>query len=437
MWSRRSKKLPEFKHADLLARLMDDLHFWEFAPRHNFVCPVPEYIRTLRTISRDYRQHGSLSNPQSARDFMKECIKASAPALLRFETENKGLPDGYIALNTNPLAKRLYLAMQQAAEGNYEALEKIVSIYKKFLVWYFMCENALIGPITIDELAKSYNAFRKHPAHDNKPECLIMYEFIFNTRYSRDLAHLTKEHSVEKKLEKAFCTCLDLMVDLQENVLIDNPALFLGYFGEARNLALCLRQDSYGICFYDEAGKADVVMINRLSRKAERHMMKFLHYTMTMAYSEKYADKIFKNINDIWEFLRILTQQKTEYSVGAPQASNSFIIDTFANLLIVNPIMLKMIGNSKHAAEIYMMLPGIEKSCKAVVAYYHAGKGMSDARYVAWRNDKNDPLGKLPKDVIKIIADKTDKLMKKELNEPESPDVSDSDSEEPKSPRKG
>lgn len=439
MWSRKSKQKPVFRHVELLARLMDDPHFWRHAAHQNFeISPIPHYIRRLQQISLAYRESGSLSDPQHAQDFMEECIAASPPALLRAEIKNKDLPDDYVAITTNPLAKKLYLALQQAAEGNYAALDKIISHYKKYLIWNFMCGQTLISPekTSIDALAKLYNAFREHLAHSNKPEFLIMYEFILNIRYS-DLSHQTKEDGMEKQWQKVLSKCLDLMVSLLCDVVIDNPALFLGYFGKASNLALCLRQDSYGICFYDEAGKADVVMMNRLSRKAERHMIKFLQYTMMMAFSEKYADSIFKNINDIWEFLSILTQPKTEYSVSALQSSNNFVIDTFANLLIYHPEMLKMIGNSKHAAEIYMMLPGIEKSCKAVVAYYHAGKGMSDARYVAWRNDRNDPLGKLPKDVIKIIADETEKLMKKELNEPESPDVSDSDSEEQKSPRKG
>lgn len=425
MRSNEPRQKTEFKHADLLASLIHNDDFWAFAVLQNGVMSrIPVYIKILQGIANAYPWRDLYQDPKLAREFMQACFDASGQELEKFEADKNNLPEDYVAMDVNSLAKNLYLAMHAAEKGDYQELEKLIVFYKKFLLWNFMGSNHLISykSTSIYQLGELYAIFKDRTASANKPEFLILYELIIYITTS----YKTKTDREKEGLE-LFSKCIGAIGIFARTVLAENPALFFAYFHNAKDLAVCLRQDSYGICFYDTNGKADVVKMKRCGLNIENEVSTLVDYILRLAFLGNHADKIFKSVNDIYEFLDILDKQKTVFSIGAPQEFNNCIPETFVSLIKRNQKLLKMIGNSKLAPEIYKLAPGIKKYCQAAVAYSHAGKGMLDARFVAWRNDKNDPLGQLPRDVVKVIANETDKLMKKDIDKQPKP---------PKSPRK-
>ena len=104
-----------------------------------------------------------------------------------------------------------------------------------------------------------------------------------------------------------------------------------------------------------------------------------------------------------------MSSTHTNYSRGVrAELSNQRMLDTFLRLVLADQKLLKAIANSPKAKEIYKLKPELEEPSKLAVAYRNAIHGLWGAKKDAGATGANPGLAKLPRDVVKMIAERTE-----------------------------
>lgn len=414
MKSRRStKKNRDEKsivdRAMFLAEVIKDQRFWlAFSTSGR----IPTYISNLGKIAIAFESMGLKNNTEIARKFINACIGISGPELIKFEKKVRTISNpipGYETLDSNTKAKELYHAMQKMKENNYKLCDSIVNARNDFLT-YLEFQNYYFDRSpdkNMNAFRKHFDAFAKRINYPDKPDLLVMLDFINSKYEGRSFPNVR------------FANITPTLLGYTKNVLANSSSLFLKSCGSPEALAICLRQDSYGLAVYDKNAGMKVTRIDDLPNTCLRELMMIRRILMEQALKPECFEKIFKNVGDILKFVHLLKEDVTSFSIGMSDnpgvRRNQMILDMLEAYILTNKDLLVRIAGKKEGRELMKFMPKLETA--GINAVYNASAiGLLSARMKG-----EDYFRKLPRDLIKKIAKDAADLTEDEIRSENQP----------------
>jgi hypothetical protein len=237
------------------------------------------------------------------------------------------------------------------------------------------------------------NIQQKIGAHEQ--DLLIIHQYLI---------HLFQQHHTKPINIDQHLVALKNLQAYVKNVLLKDQVSFMMSCSSVQHLASCLRSDSYfrngdAVC-YDAYENTD-----RDSMKCKSACANIISditiRIMETALSERYFDRLFKNVDDISNFISALTKNADNRALkivnNMPQ-----LISLLTKKILESPKFLQiMLNNPVERKKLFAALPDFEK-----IMLHHIKVNYRKGLAYSMHQNNDSPIPKLPRDIIKLIAEK-------------------------------